>query len=182
MTTRTAAALIAGGLLLAGCKAQTEAADANAVAADAPAATTAAGPAGFAAGKWAMTAEVTDVQAKGAPASDEAELAQLRSALTGKPQTQEVCVSQADVDGGLEKLFVTPGANCATGTKQIAGGVIDAAYTCQTPSGGAANIHTVGGYTADTLTTSTQIQTPGPKAGTSLTMTAKTSGKRLGSC
>ena len=189
MTTRTVAALMAGGLLLAGCKAAPDNATA-AAAADGTAAATATGtlaatgpaPASFAAGKWAMTAEITDVAATGAEGKDQAELAQLRSALAGKPQTKEICVSQADVDGGLEKLFVTEGANCTTDTKQLAGGVINSSYTCKTANGGGAQIKTVGGYTADTMTTSTRIQTPGPKAGTSLTLTAKTTGKRLGAC
>ena len=189
MTTRTVAALMAGGLLLAGCKAAPDNATA-AAAADGTAAATATGtlattgpaPVSFAAGKWAMTAEITDVAATGAEGKDQAELAQLRSALAGKPQTKEICVSQADVDGGLEKLFVTEGANCTTDTKQLAGGVINSTYTCKTANGGGAQIKTAGGYTADTMTTSTRIQTPGPKAGTSLTLTAKTIGKRLGAC
>lgn len=177
MTRTTAAALLVGCLTLAGCKAEPK----DATAGTAPVATGAAA-AGFAPGKWAMTAEITDVQATGAPAKDQREIAELRANLTGKPQTKEVCLSQADVDGGLEQLFATPGATCTVGSKQIAGGTINAAYTCRTQAGGTANIRTVGGYTADTLTTSTQIETPGPTSGTTLDMSSRTTGKRLGEC
>lgn len=172
-----------GTLSLAGCK---PAPDNTTATAGATATGTAPGtstaPASFAAGNWEMTAEMTNVEAVGAPKEDQAEIAQLRAMLTGKPQTKTVCVSQTDVNGGLESLFVTDAGKCTLKSKDIANGRIEATYSCATQPGKTGDISTAGRYTADTMSTSTLIATPGPKAGTALNMTATTKGRRLGDC
>ena len=130
-------------------------------------------------GQWEMTTKITDIQVPGAPPAAAAQMKQMMASQG--TQTQSRCITPAEAANPAGS-FGNPGggAQGCNFTKQtFAGGSIDIAGTCQSPSGNV-EMTSTGSYTGDTMTMNftANAQAMGQTVRTSGTMT----GRRTGDC
>lgn len=129
-------------------------------------------------GQWEMVTKVTDAEVPGAPP---AMAAQMKQAIASTPpQTQSRCISPAEAANPVAGLANPSGnaAGCTFGKQTFAGGRIDIAATCPSPTGGTMQTTFAGTYTATTMNInfSANIQGGSQQVRTSGLLTARRTG------
>lgn len=131
----------------------------------------AAGPAAvISPGKWTTTVEIVDVQMAGAPPG-------IAAAMKNHPTTVTACITPQQAAQG-PRAALPADSGCRFTQYSAEGGRIASAMTCTRPNG-TLNVVSRGSYTPISYTVTGNATMTGR---TGMTMTTRTSGKRVGGC
>ncbi|MCJ2180581.1 DUF3617 domain-containing protein [Novosphingobium album (ex Hu et al. 2023)] len=98
-------------------------------------------------GSYKQTIEILDMEIPGLPK----EAAGQMKAMTGKPQVQTICITDADTEKGYKEMLqnVGKGGDCTYSKFDVAGGRLDAQMHCKTEGQGEATM-TMNGTVSET--------------------------------
>lgn len=132
-------------------------------------------------GKWSNTMVVESFEIPGMSEQD----ASIFKSMVGQTNTSESCMTQEQLDEGLEAsaLESMGGQSCDTSSFNTARGKIDGRIECTSENGGNAVMTIAGTQSSDAMemTMSTDVTDPSFPGG-SAKMVMKLSGKRIGEC
>lgn len=121
-------------------------------------------------GKWQTTITVTDVQMPGGPPG-------IAAAMKGRPTTVTSCITPAQAKAG-PRAALKADSGCRFTDYRAAGGRIATKMVCNRP-GGAMTAVSTGSYTA---TSYDMVGRAVMTGATRMTVTSRTTAKRIGAC
>ncbi|WP_245656161.1 DUF3617 domain-containing protein [Novosphingobium naphthalenivorans] len=132
-------------------------------------------------GAYKQTIEILDMEIPGLPR----EAASQMKAMTGKPQVQTICITDADTDKGYKEMLqnVGKGGDCTYSKFDVAGGRLDAQMHCTTEEQGEATM-TMNGTVSETgsdVTVSMDV-TGGKESAGAMKMKMHLTTERIGDC
>lgn len=134
------------------------------------------------AGKWSVTARVTDVKATGLPP----EVTKMFDQMKARVQTAELCLSEEDVKKPDARMLGGRAPNeCRFESFEMGAGVMKSVMVCARPEdGGTARISTDGTYSDEAYKVKTAMvaEAAGANKGQTMTISSEVEGKWGGKC
>lgn len=127
-------------------------------------------------GQWQSSTQMQDITL---PPSVPAQARDIMRQAMGQATTVTTCITQDDIDNSPQRMFEDTNGECRYTDFNMGGGKLDATAQCKT-GGGNMNMTMSGTYTASTYDLTMSMQ--GDSGMGPMTMTFKTTGKRVGAC